>query len=129
VNVTRLENLVLNAMARDLYNTSNGGYPTDFKEDLSAVWTWSVSDTAKASMSARAFSGVMSSLVKKGLATVGGERRMWHGMPQDDCWVSMTEAGFEAWRAAFPTKEASDAACLAAGGECDGRRVGSQVPR
>jgi len=64
------------------------------------VWTWSANPW-EGTPDARRFSGVMSSLVKKGLAgTENGDKR------KDDC-VWITQAGFDALSADEPVSDGS----------------------
>lgn len=103
MRLTAKEKLVLNAIARDLYAPTNGGYPTT-KDDFGiGVWTFSVADTIKKFMAPRSLPGVVASLTKKGLAYTGGS-----GAQGDEFYMGMTDAGIAAWQAAFPTKELSD---------------------
>jgi len=94
VNVTEMEAKALNLMAYDLYNQSNGSRPTEFNDVAGGVWTWSVSDCWPHPK--RTFSGVMSSLVQKGLAWSQETSKTRRGEP-DDAAIGMTKAGYEVW--------------------------------
>jgi hypothetical protein len=103
--VTKLGAAFLNVLARDLYMPANGGYPTDVN-DVASAWTFSVADTWKAQgRSARSMGGVVARLAEMKLVTVGGS-----GVHGDDSFITMTDAGFAAWRSLFPTEAESDAA-------------------
>lgn len=93
VVVTAMEAEALNLMAYDLYNPSNGQRPESFDDVVGGVWTWSVADCWRHPK--RTFSGVMSSLVQKGLAW-SQENTSRRGEPNDAA-IGMTEAGYQAW--------------------------------
>ena len=99
VNLTTLEAELLNIIAYDLYNQSNGSQPTSYNDVAGGVWTWSVSDSWPHAK--RSLPGVVSSLVQKGLVyTVEDERsrrRREPGEPSEDT-IGLTEAGYAAWQ-------------------------------
>lgn len=96
---TTLEAAVLDCIARNLYQPTNGGRPECFS-DTSAIWSadiiHSTCSPLAASVKPRALPGVCSSLVKKGY--VVSQR----GTGKDDPGVIwLTELGFLAWRSRF----------------------------
>jgi hypothetical protein len=76
-NITKNELEVLTAIDQSCYG--------EWLQD--DVWTWDVADSV--SVSGKAFSGVVSSLVQKGLVYVGGSG--------EDASIGMTDAGAAAY--------------------------------
>jgi hypothetical protein len=95
LKLTAMEADLLNLLAYDLYNASNGSRPTCLN-DVGAVWTWSIVDAWP--HATRALPGVASSLVKKGLiSTTLRSKGLRRGEP-DDATMGLTAAGYEAWQ-------------------------------
>jgi len=88
---TTLENSVIYGIAINDYNSCNGGKPSTTHETL--TYTWTLSDGCAAEKpgfpipSGRKLSGVISSLVQKGLVIADTEG------PKDDRGIQLTEAG------------------------------------
>jgi|SRR5580765_8389786 len=93
--VTKMEAEVLNLLAYDLYNQSNGSRPTEFNDVCGGIWTWSLSEGWPHAK--KMLSGVVSSLVQKGLVwSHEKSANLQRGEPSDAC-VGMTQAGYEVW--------------------------------
>lgn len=102
INVTDNEHRILNAIARDLYQPVNGAAPTSFN-DTSDVWTFSVVGTAAKNyqIKGKTFSGVISSLVKKGLI----DSHKGDGTDQDMGTLGLTEAGYVVWESIYTARQ------------------------
>jgi hypothetical protein len=101
--LTAAEAKVLNLIALDEYQPTNGSRPDAF-EETSDIWTFSLSMSWTGfGGKPRSLAGVVSSLVKKGLVrTYDGSNEIRFGTNQDPDTIAMTREGFAAWDAAFP---------------------------
>jgi len=94
LNLTGKELVMLQMMAQNCFAYTNYGVPQEF-EDCGELWSNQLDNcTLKDGMEmppASSFGGIMSSLVKKGLATCEG-----FGDAEDTC--ALTEEGFKAWQ-------------------------------
>lgn len=96
-NLTPLEAELLNIIAYDLYNQSNGSQPTEYNDVAGGVWTWSVSDSWPHAK--RSLPGVVSSLVQKGLVfTVEASTKKRGRDAENDAAIGLTETGYAAWQ-------------------------------
>ena len=86
-NLTKLELEGLKGIVDSEYR--DGSHPVDHE-----VWTWS----ANPFKSKKTFSGVVASLVKKGLA--GISETGWSGNQENTIWL--TQAGYDALKGADP---------------------------
>lgn len=89
--LTHLEKIVLNAIAHHEMNPGNGARPTCAADVC--TWCWA-GDFTGGEMTTAQVKGVLSSLIKKGMINVSGGGR--------ESTASFTQAGFEAFVAAFP---------------------------
>lgn len=88
--ITKLEAAVLDHIALNLYQPTNGGVPDTF-EDTAAIWSLQILDSkSELKVEARSLPGVCSSLTKKGLTESYPDGK--------ESTISLTEAGFEAWQ-------------------------------
>jgi len=94
MNITPLETAVLDCIARNLYQESNGGVPDSYAE-TGAIWTWGIltdtTSTYAGTVAKRSLPGVIASLVKKGLVN------SYQDACRRDDTVCLTEDGFKVW--------------------------------
>jgi hypothetical protein len=87
---TDLECQMIDRIVHDEYQPTNGGEPESFNE-LSSIWADCLLET-------KADGGVITSLVKKGLARHSGYvAGQMNGKPRNDATVSLTEAGWNVY--------------------------------
>lgn len=93
MNLTPLELAVLDCIALNLYQPTNGGTPQAF-EDTSSIWsadiTFSTHSALASTVGAKQLPGVCASLSKKGLVLSSGFGK--------DGTIELTRAGFTAWQ-------------------------------
>lgn len=107
MNVTANERIVLNMIARNLYQPQNGARPEGY-DDTSDVWSNCLdSHNAPESLSGATLSAVCGSLAKKGLVRTYDDNRTkaQRGHGPDESTIALTESGFAAWLEAFPPSE------------------------
>lgn len=103
MRLTANEKSVLNHLARNSYTPVNYGVPVTFEDTGVGVWTHSILDSsAPEVIKPRSLPGIVSSLVKKGLVSTVDDGK--------DSVTGMTEAGFNAWKAAYAADWAAAAA-------------------
>ena len=96
MNITANETAVLDCIARNLYQPSNGGVPDSY-DDTAPIWTWMLlSDTTSTytgTVKLKSLPGIVASLSKKGLVHVADGRN------RKEDTVALTVSGFAAWEA------------------------------
>jgi len=99
MKITELEQKMLIGILEDDYQPCNGSEPETFA-DCGSTYIWSAMDNSDIEPKSR--SGVMSSLVKKGLAKSENLNKM-----NACCWV--TEKGFDVYKAIKKTDKTQGA--------------------
>jgi hypothetical protein len=107
MNITQNELNLLNCIALNLYQPVNGSRPESF-DDTDQIWSAGILDTNAIDLPRpRSVPGICASLLKKGLVRgYQGSNKMFGGTNQDPSTIGMTEAGYNAWLAAFPEEVA-----------------------
>lgn len=92
MKITTNEAHVLNLIAYNLYQPTNGDRPEAFR-DTASIWSHSIGDASIAcKIARRSIPGVVASLSKKGLVRCGSV-----GDTSDMDTVALTREGFAAW--------------------------------
>lgn len=93
MKITTNEAHVLNLIAHNLYQPTNGGRPETF-EDTASIWSHSIDHaTIACQIARRSLPGVVASLSKKGLVRCGSVGDVFSISDT----VALTRAGFAAW--------------------------------
>jgi len=93
IEITKLEATVLQAIAQNEYNTANYGVPTDVTETY--TWTWTLGEGLYELLegmempSGKSISGIVSSLVQKGLVHTYADGR--------NSTIEHSALGFQVW--------------------------------
>jgi hypothetical protein len=107
MTITNNERIALNMLALNLYNPANGSRPESFDE-IGDVWSNCLdSHTSPEELTGRTLSATCASLAKKGLVRTYDDKRpkgrTFRGLASpNESTIGLTEAGYEAWLAAWP---------------------------
>lgn len=98
--LTPLQFAVMDAIAHQEHNPSNGHTPTDFASECPNCWFWAKELASECALSEQQLGGVITSLTEAGLIGVDIVSKAQHNKTGDDSSVWFTQAGWDAWIAA-----------------------------